>query len=82
MELVFQIFREAARNTPSVIYVPHIVRWWTVSPPSVQETFITLLEDLSPDSAILLMATAESQLNSLPYAVSIIRQQFSYFLEF
>lgn len=64
-----QIFREAKRTSPSIIYMPHIHEWWSVIGAACQATFLTLLDDLAPDAPMLLLATSEIQHHQLPHQV-------------
>lgn len=54
-----QIFREAKRLAPSVVYVPQISSWWDIVPGTVHATFLSILSSLPPDLPLLLLATAE-----------------------
>ncbi|XP_077991613.1 ATPase family AAA domain-containing protein 2-like [Glandiceps talaboti] len=56
-----QVFREARRTAPSIIYMPHIEQWWNVINETLRATFLTLLQDLPPSSPVLLLATSESK---------------------
>ncbi|KAG0267154.1 ATPase AAA domain-containing protein 2B [Mortierella polycephala] len=64
-----QFFIEVKRHAPSVIYIPHIDVWWKVVSEVVKATFSNLLEDLSPEDGILLLATSETPLSGLPVPV-------------
>ncbi|KAF9358683.1 hypothetical protein BGX26_001182 [Mortierella sp. AD094] len=64
-----QYFIEVKRHAPSVIYIPHIDVWWSVVSDAVKATFSNLLEDLSPDDGILLLATSEVPMSNLPITV-------------
>ena len=66
----WQVFREARRSTPSVIYIPHIDSWWQVLSDTMRATFLMMLSDLDPLMSILLLATADTSANSLPLEVS------------
>ena len=66
-----QIFREARRTSPSILYMPHIGEWWEVIHHTLQATFISLLYDLDPTMPVLLVATCESKYGELPSQVSI-----------
>lgn len=52
-----QLFREAKRTAPSVLYVPHIQLWWDTVGSALKATFLSLLQDIPPFSPILLLAT-------------------------
>lgn len=61
-----QVFREARRTSPSIIYMPHIGDWWDVIHSTLQATFLTMLQDIQPDLPILLIATSETRYQHLP----------------
>ena len=79
-----QLFREARRTSPSIIYMPHISHWWESTNETTRATFLTLLEDLPSSSPVLILATSEFPLHEVP--VQVIRQTLSntnlYFLFF
>uniref|UniRef100_A0A8C7XVK4 ATPase family AAA domain-containing protein 2 n=1 Tax=Oryzias sinensis TaxID=183150 RepID=A0A8C7XVK4_9TELE len=60
-----QVFREARRSTPSVVYMPHISEWWDTVGDTVRSTFITLLQDVPSFSPVLFLATAETPYSKL-----------------
>ncbi|XP_028294989.1 ATPase family AAA domain-containing protein 2B isoform X2 [Gouania willdenowi] len=55
-----QVFREARRSAPSVVYIPHISEWWDTVSDTVKSTFLTLLQDLPSFCPVLILATAET----------------------
>ncbi|XP_063967828.1 ATPase family AAA domain-containing protein 2-like isoform X2 [Lytechinus pictus] len=61
-----QVFREARRTSPSIIYIPHIGQWWDACSTTLQATFLTLLQDLPPSAPILLLATSDVPLRDIP----------------
>ncbi|XP_030639024.1 ATPase family AAA domain-containing protein 2 [Chanos chanos] len=61
-EACAQLFCEAKRTAPSILYIPHIQRWWETVGPALRATFLSLLQDIPSFSPILLLATC-----SLPY---------------
>ncbi|XP_064412420.1 ATPase family AAA domain-containing protein 2B [Latimeria chalumnae] len=61
-----QVFREALRTVPSVVYMPHISDWWEAVSETVKATFLTLLKDIPSFSPILLLATSETTYSELP----------------
>uniref|UniRef100_A0AAR2KH34 ATPase family AAA domain-containing protein 2 n=1 Tax=Pygocentrus nattereri TaxID=42514 RepID=A0AAR2KH34_PYGNA len=67
-----QVFREARRSVPSVIYMPHISDWWEAISETVKSTFLTLLLDVPSFTPILILATAESIYQQLPEEVKCI----------
>ncbi|XP_053567143.1 ATPase family AAA domain-containing protein 2B [Bombina bombina] len=67
-----QIFREARRSVPSVVYMPHIEDWWDAVSETVRATFLTLLQDIPSFSPIFLLSTSESAYSELPEEVKCI----------
>ncbi|KAF2363130.1 Bromodomain [Trinorchestia longiramus] len=61
-EAVTQVIHEACSRPPSIIYMPHIDQWFESTPESVRATFLTLLEDISPSTPVLLLATTTTPL--------------------
>lgn len=54
-----QIFREAKRTSPSILYLPHVNHLWSVAGETLKATFLTMVDDLDPCSPILILATSE-----------------------
>ncbi|KAM8869662.1 ATPase family AAA domain-containing protein 2 [Spinachia spinachia] len=61
-ETCAQIFVEAKRTSPSILYIPHISQWWETVGPTLRATFLSLLGSIPPFAPILLLATC-----NLPY---------------
>lgn len=68
-EAVAQVFREARRTTPSIIYLPHIDIWWSSVQETTKATFMTLLHDIPSNSPLLFLATAEVAFSDLPESI-------------
>lgn len=64
--IAFQVFREARRTAPCIVYLPHIGVWWQSVSETTRAAFLTLLQDLPSGIPILFLATAEEQLSQLP----------------
>jgi len=64
-----QVFREAKRTAPSIVYLPHIHQWWPVVGETVRSTILTLISDLDPSSPVLLLATSEQGHEELDFEV-------------
>ncbi|KAF5908528.1 ATPase family AAA domain-containing protein 2B [Clarias magur] len=64
-----QVFREAQRSVPSIIYMPHISDWWEAISDTVKSTFLTLLQDVPSFTPLLILATAEISYQQLPEEV-------------
>lgn len=67
-----QIFREARRTVPSIVYMPHIGDWWEAVSETVRATFLTLLQDIPSFSPIFLLSTSETMYSELPEEVKYI----------
>uniref|UniRef100_A0A8C5MX23 ATPase family AAA domain-containing protein 2 n=1 Tax=Leptobrachium leishanense TaxID=445787 RepID=A0A8C5MX23_9ANUR len=65
-ETCAQLFREAKRTSPSIIYIPHIHLWWETVGYTLKATFITLLQNIPSFSPILLLATSDLGHSDLP----------------
>lgn len=65
-----QIFREAMRTSPSIVYMPRINQWWDVLSESMRTTLLTTIQNLDPASPILLLATSEEPLTQIDAMVS------------
>uniref|UniRef100_A0A8C4I719 ATPase family AAA domain-containing protein 2 n=1 Tax=Dicentrarchus labrax TaxID=13489 RepID=A0A8C4I719_DICLA len=60
-----QVFREARRSVPSVVFMPHVSEWWETVSDTVKSTFLTLLHDVPSFSPVLILATAETHYSQL-----------------
>ncbi|XP_053531883.1 ATPase family AAA domain-containing protein 2B isoform X3 [Ictalurus punctatus] len=67
-----QVFREAQRSVPSVIYMPHVSDWWEAISDTVKSTFLTLLQDVPSFTPLLILSTAEISYQQLPEEVKCI----------
>ncbi|XP_077167906.1 ATPase family AAA domain-containing protein 2B isoform X2 [Paroedura picta] len=67
-----QIFREARRTLPSIVYMPQIGDWWEAVSETVRATFLTLLQDIPSFSPIFLLSTSETMYSELPEEVKCI----------
>ncbi|XP_015250146.1 PREDICTED: ATPase family AAA domain-containing protein 2B [Cyprinodon variegatus] len=70
-----QVFREARRSVPSVVYMPHISEWWDTVSDTVKSTFLTLLHDVPSFSPVLILATAETPYSKMSEEVRSIFQR-------
>uniref|UniRef100_A0A8C9TT20 ATPase family AAA domain-containing protein 2 n=1 Tax=Scleropages formosus TaxID=113540 RepID=A0A8C9TT20_SCLFO len=59
-EACAQIFCEAKRTSPSVLYIPYIHQWWETVSSAVKATFLSLLQDIPSFAPILLLATCST----------------------
>ena len=53
--LIFQVFREARRTAPSIVYIPNARRWWQLAPPTVRHTFQFSMETLPVGLRVLIL---------------------------
>ncbi|XP_061667938.1 ATPase family AAA domain-containing protein 2B isoform X2 [Syngnathoides biaculeatus] len=68
-----QVFREACRSVPSVVFVPHISEFWETVSDTLKSTFLTLLLDVPSFCPVLILATAET---SYPRLSEEVRSMF------
>ncbi|XP_068179412.1 ATPase family AAA domain-containing protein 2-like isoform X2 [Antennarius striatus] len=64
-----QIFVEAKRTSPSILYVPHIGQWWETVGPALRATFLSLLGSIPAFAPIFLLATCNLQYDQLSVEV-------------
>ncbi|XP_060062589.1 ATPase family AAA domain-containing protein 2-like [Ylistrum balloti] len=67
-----QIFREAMRSSPSIVYMPHINHWWGVLGDTLKATLQMLLQDLVPTTPVLILATSEQPYNDLDFQLQLM----------
>lgn len=58
-----QVFCEAQRTSPSVLYLPEVQQWWETAGPSLKLCFSSLLLTIPSFCPVLLLATC-----SVPYS--------------
>ncbi|XP_051263560.1 ATPase family AAA domain-containing protein 2 isoform X2 [Dicentrarchus labrax] len=68
-ETCAQIFVEAKRTSPSILYIPHIGQWWETVGPALRATFLSLLSSIPAFAPILLLATCSLQYDQLSMEV-------------
>lgn len=56
---IVQLFNEAKRHKPSVIYIPNITTWYQTVGPSVIRLFTGLLRGLAPNDQVLVLGVME-----------------------
>ncbi|KAI4892235.1 hypothetical protein NFI96_028198, partial [Prochilodus magdalenae] len=64
-EACAQVFCEAKRTSPSILYLPNIQQWWDAVNGTLKATFLSLLQDIPSFSPILLLATSDVSHNDL-----------------
>ncbi|XP_033327790.1 ATPase family AAA domain-containing protein 2 isoform X1 [Megalopta genalis] len=65
-ETCVQVFNEAARNVPSIIYIRSIDQWWPLVPETVKAVFLCRIAALDPSLPILILATSDTTYQDLP----------------
>jgi hypothetical protein len=75
-ETCIQVFNEARRNVPSVIYIPNIDNWWDLVSETVKAILDAQLSHLDPNIPILLLATADTTYDNLPAEVQNIFSRY------
>ena len=68
----FQIFREARRVAPSIIYLPHIDSLWETTTQTLKATFLSLVNDLPAGLPLLLLATCNLPFSEIPQDLSAL----------
>ncbi|XP_015438731.1 PREDICTED: ATPase family AAA domain-containing protein 2-like [Dufourea novaeangliae] len=64
-ETCVQVFNEAARNVPSIIYIRSIDQWWPLVPETVKAVFLCRIAALDPSLPILILATSDTTYQDL-----------------
>ncbi|XP_063905378.1 ATPase family AAA domain-containing protein 2-like [Zophobas morio] len=75
-EALIQVFSEARRNVPSVIYIPNIDNWWSLVSETVKSILDAQLSQLDPNIPILLLATADTTYDNLPDEIQNIFSRY------
>ncbi|XP_064211854.1 ATPase family AAA domain-containing protein 2 isoform X3 [Tribolium castaneum] len=75
-ETCIQVFNEARRNVPSVIYIPNIDNWWALVSETVKAILDAQLSQMDPNIPILLLATAETTYDNLPDEIQNIFSRY------
>lgn len=65
-ETCVQVFNEATRNVPSIIYIRSIDQWWPLVPETVKAVFLCRIAALDPSLPILILATSDETYQDLP----------------
>jgi ATPase family AAA domain-containing protein 2 len=63
---IVQLFMEAKRNQPSVIYIPSLVGWCAAVSETSRSTVRAMLDTLAPTDPVLLLAVVDGPFTSLP----------------
>lgn len=71
LSICFQVFNEAKRNIPSIIYIPNLDKWWELVSETVRVILLSQMTQLNPNTPILLLATADKLYQDLPDEVML-----------
>uniref|UniRef100_A0A8C7Z1F1 ATPase family AAA domain-containing protein 2 n=1 Tax=Oryzias sinensis TaxID=183150 RepID=A0A8C7Z1F1_9TELE len=71
-ETCAQVFVEAKRTSPSILYIPCIGQWWETVGPALRATFLSLLSSIPAFSPILLLATCSLGYKQLSVEVCLL----------
>ncbi|KAI0763215.1 hypothetical protein BC629DRAFT_1583945 [Irpex lacteus] len=63
---IVQLFVEAKRHQPSVVYIPSLSAWSAAVSETARTTLRTMLDGLAPTDPVLLLATVDGSFTSLP----------------
>jgi len=63
---IVQLFVEAKRHQPSVIYIPSLIGWCAAVSETSRSTVRAMLDTLAPTDPILLLAMVDGQFADLP----------------
>ncbi|XP_047460998.1 ATPase family AAA domain-containing protein 2-like isoform X7 [Mugil cephalus] len=76
-EACAQVFCEAKRTSPSILYIPHMQQWWETAGPALRASFLSLLASIPSFSPILLLATCSVPHQQLdPEVQSLFREEY------
>ena len=63
---IVQLFVEAKRHQPSVVYIPSLVGWCAAVTETARTTVRAMLDTLSPTDPVLLLAVVDGPFSQLP----------------
>ncbi|KAG8883667.1 hypothetical protein FRB97_006157 [Tulasnella sp. 331] len=63
---IVQLFVEAKRHKPSIVYIPSIIGWCAAVTETARTTVRAMLDSLSPTDPLLLLAVADGEFSQLP----------------
>ncbi|KAL6100257.1 atad2 [Pungitius sinensis] len=76
-EACAQVFCEARRTSPSILYLPHMQQWWEAAGSSLRASFLSLLGGVPSLSPILLLATCSDDYKQLdPEIQALFREDY------
>lgn len=63
---IVQLFVEAKRHSPSIIYIPSLIGWCAAISETSRSTVRAMLDTLAPTDPVLLLAIVDGSFSSLP----------------
>lgn len=75
-QVIIGMFTEVRRHKPSVVFIPQIESWYASLGDSALTALTTMLQSLPPTDPILLLATANQEVDEL--AQPLVHGLFSY----
>lgn len=63
---IVQLFVEAKRHQPSVVYIPSLIAWCNAVSETSRTTVKAMLDSLAPTDPVLLLAVVDGPFSSLP----------------
>ncbi|KAG9017384.1 hypothetical protein FRB93_007498 [Tulasnella sp. JGI-2019a] len=63
---IVQLFIEAKRHKPSIVYIPSIIGWCAAISETARTTVRAMLDSLSPTDPLLLLAVVDGEFSQLP----------------
>lgn len=77
-EACIQVFHEAKRNVPSVIYIPRLNSFWELASKTVQAIFISQVASMDPNLPILILATSDITYSAFDTQIQYLFSQYRY----
>ncbi|KAI9658483.1 MAG: hypothetical protein M1831_003921 [Alyxoria varia] len=75
---IIQLFNEAKRHKPSVMYIPDVNNWYETVGPAVTKMFTGLLRSLPPNDPVLLLGIMEQESEEDKPNEQMMRELFGY----
>ena len=75
---VVQLFEEAKRHKPSIMYIPNVNIWYDTVGQSVTKLFGTLLRSLPPNDPILVLGVMELENENERPNEAMLKDLFAY----
>lgn len=74
-QAMVQMFVEAKRHQPSILYIPALIEWSLVLTETAKATFAALLDSLTPEEPVMVVALVDGDLDGIP---ADVRSWFGY----